>query len=61
MSLCFSTNCNSHNHTTQGHRCLKCGELGHGSEECDNEVALNILGQMTQILPESDWCTIPWM
>ena len=59
MPLCFSTNCNSHSHTTLGHRCIKCGELGHGSEECGNEVAINILGSMQQVLPESDWCTIP--
>ena len=60
MSKCISSNCNSHDHTIGGHRCLRCGELGHDDLECSNMAALTILQDLKDIktLDETDWCKI---
>mgnify|MGYP002014979310 CR=1 FL=1 len=58
MYRCLATNCNSSTHTTKGHRCTKCGELGHSIFECENVIACQILSKVDTILPESEWCTI---
>lgn len=60
MSKCISSACDSHDHTISGHRCLRCGELGHDEIECSNFSALSILEELRDIktIDEEDWCKI---
>jgi hypothetical protein len=60
MSTCISSACDSHTHTISGHRCLRCGVLGHDEVECSNFAALTILEELKDIktIDEDEWCKI---
>ena len=60
-TLCKVKNCKfSQHHVTFGHKCGKCGDLGHGQIECGNNIRINILNKYkNDILPDYLYCKRP--
>jgi Zinc finger, C3HC4 type (RING finger) len=61
MNYCLVEGCRyPRSHVINGHRCLTCGNFGHGPRECGNTERITNLFTLSRniVLPTNEYCTI---